>query len=767
VLLLVSPLARADDPPLCPTSAGESSAPAAAAADSRKPPGKGLSALGKPTASDKIDINGDHVEGTLGADRDVTIHGNVVVRQGDREIHAGEAHYDSAHNSVDVQGAVEYEDPLVRLRGSSGKYSPTEGADVSAAEFEMRQRSARGSAQAIAWSPQGILDLAAVTFTTCPKPDSSWLLRAKSITLDTVQQVGTGRGATVDFQGVPILYLPWISFPLSDERKSGFLFPSFGTSSTSGVELQVPYYWNIAPNADLTFEPQIYSKRGIDLSGDTRYILPGQSGELQWHFLPDDRIAGYDRSFVTLKELVDLPEDWRLHIDAADVSDANYFQDFGQGPESTSVDFVERLAQLTYRDENWRFAAQVQNYRTIDLTLPETPTDDERPYARLPQLLASADFALGPSRIVRYGFDSELVNFNREYGVTGWRFDLMPHAGLSFEGAGYFVRESVAWRYTQYELDNTLPSAARSPSRTLPIENLDTGLLFERSGDDGRTLTLEPRVQYLYVPYRDQNELPIFDTAIPDLNLVELFRTNRYVGADRQSDANQLNFGVTSRLLDTTSGQQFLAGTLGETYFLSQPRVSLPGEAVADPSREDVVAELALTAYKHWNINLGEQYNVADARSDRSFVELQFKPGPQSVINLAYRFQRNVLDQALGSLGCPLNQPSVICPPPGDLLKQAEISGAWPVARNWDVLGRMVYALDGHQAIERFAGFEYHSCCWRMRLLGRRFVRDNTGQQETSVMLELELTGLASVGSAPDSFLGTEIRGYSRRTTTP
>ncbi len=336
--------------------------------------------------------------------------------------------------------------------------------------------------------------------------------------------------------------------------------------------------------------------------------------------------------------------------------------------------------------------------------------------------------------------------------------------GLNFEGAGYFVRESVAWRYTQYELDDTLPAEARSPSRTLPIESLDAGLLFERSGNSGRTLTLEPRMQYLYVPYRNQNDLPVFDTALPDLNLVELFRTNRYVGADRQSDSNQVNIGVTSRLLDTTSGQQFLAATLGETYFLSQPRVSLPGEAVADPAREDVVAELALTAYKHWNINLGEQYNVAAARTDRTFVELQFKPAPESVINIAYRFQRNVQDEALGIPGCALNQPTLNCPPPADPLKQAEISGAWPVARDWDVLGRMVYALDGHQALERFAGFEYHACCWRMRLLGRRFVRNNTGQQETSVMLELELTGLASVGSAPDSFLGTEIRGYSRET---
>ncbi len=436
-LLLIGSRAHAQDPPSCPSIDADRAAPANASAEPHKAPSQAQSALAKPAADEKFDIDGDRFDVTLGQSRDVTAHGNVIVRQGDREIHADQAHYDSASNTVQVQGAVEYDDPLVRLRGSNGSYSPTQGADVSRAQFEMRQRSARGSAQSIDWGPAGILKLVGVTFTTCPKADESWLLRAKSISLDTVQQIGTGRGATVDFEGVPILYLPWISFPLSDERKSGFLFPSFGTSSTSGIELQVPYYWNIAPNADLTFEPQIYSKRGIDLSGDTRYILPGQSGELQWHFLPDDRITGNDRSFVSLKELVELPGDWRVRIDAADVSDAGYFQDFGQGPESTSVDFVERFAGLSYRDENWRLAAQVQNYRTIDLTnLSNTPGDDERPYARLPQFLASGDFAWGPARVLRYGFDSELVNFTREYGVTGWRFDLMPHAGLELRGSG-------------------------------------------------------------------------------------------------------------------------------------------------------------------------------------------------------------------------------------------------------------------------------------------------------------------------------------------
>ena len=295
----------------------------------------------------------------------------------------------------------------------------------------------------------------------------------------------------------------------------------------------------------------------------------------------------------------------------------------------------------------------------------------------------------------------------------------------------------------QYELDDTAGGAPRSPSRTLPIASFDTGLIFERSAgnNEERTLTLEPRLLYLNVPYRNQDQLPVFDTALPDLNLVELFRTNRYVGADRVSDANQLSVGVTSRLVDTASGRQFLAATLGQTIYFAPPRVTLPGEVPATTPHSDLVAELALTAYKNWYADAGVEWNSAASRSDRTFVQLQFKPANESVINLAYRYQRSQLDQV-------------------------EASSAWPVARSWNGYARLVYALDTHKSLDSFAGFEYHACCWKLRVLGRRFLSNSTGRQDTGIFVQLELAGLASVGSAADTFLSTAIRGYSRPDTT-
>jgi LPS-assembly protein len=264
-------------------------------------------------------------------------------------------------------------------------------------------------------------------------------------------------------------------------------------------------------------------------------------------------------------------------------------------------------------------------------------------------------------------------------------------------------------------------------------------MIFERdSGSRAqRRLTLEPRLLYLNVPFRRQDDLPLFDTGLPDLNLVELFRTNRYVGADRVSDANQVSAGVTSRLFDAKSGAQFLSATLGQIYYITTPRVHLPDEPVRNRSNSDFVAQLAVTAYKNWNADFGLQWNPAESRSERAQVNLQFRPAGEQVINVGYRFQR-------------------------DSFEQTEFSTAWPIGRQWNAFARYVYSIQDHKALEQLGGFEFRSCCWSMRLLGRKFVSSRTGVQDTGIYLQLELTGLASVGSAADAFLAGAIRGYER-----
>jgi LPS-assembly protein len=713
-----------------------------------------------------IDVHSDQAK--VGVDGNATLKGHVSVRQGDRQIHADEIQYNSKTNAFKTDSSLEYEDPLIKITGNGGDYSPTLGADFRSATFDLQQRPARGTADAMKLTPQGVIDLKGVRFTTCPKAEESWQIKAKSVTLDTGARIGEARSATVDFEGVPILYLPWLSFPLSNERKSGFLYPTIGNNSRSGASISVPYYWNIAPNADLTFEPIEYSRRNVDLGGEARYMNSNDHGEVNWNFLPYDSVFDAGRSRIKITNAMELPQNFRFSVDAENVSDTHYFEDFSQGPEGSSTAFLQQQGKVTYRDEHWNIDGEVQHYRTIDYTLDEP----DRPYARLPGLVVSADFGLGPAEQLRYGFESEIVNFHRSVTpiepniingvsngfenvclripnpcVNGWRVDVMPEASLDFEAPGYFVRPGVAWRATQYELDNTQPGQQTAPSRIVPIASFDTGLIFEREvgSRDQRRITLEPRLLYLYVPYRNQDQLPMFDTGLPDLDPVELYRNNRYVGADRIGDADQVSLGVTSRLLDSRDGKQFLTATVGQIYYITNPRVLLPDQYVGGiptptetphtDNRSDFVAQVALTAFQNWSADLGVQWNPQTSQTERSEVNVQYKTSGQSLINLGYRYQR-------------------------DVLEQAELSSSWPVSDAWNVFVRGIYSIQDHKPLERFAGFEYRACCWKVRLGGRSFVSTRTGSSDTGVYLQLELTGLASVGSASDSFLTTAIRGY-------
>jgi len=777
----IMPRARAEDPP-CPSqiAAGTSKALLSGAAISSAPPATAApaAAAAKPlqeklAAGGEIDITSDHA--TLGADGKVTLSGNVEVHQGQRQIHADQVQYDSNNRSLRSDSHIDYQDPLVHVAGAGGSYAESTGAEFRSAEFDLRQRAARGTAQEMSLTPAGTLKLRNVTFTTCPQRDRSWQLKASSIVLDTHDKLGTSRDAQVDFMGVPLMYLPWLSFPLSSERKTGFLFPGIGNTSTNGLQLSIPYYWNIAPNADLTFQPILYTKAGADLGGEARFLTQAQHGEIDWNFLPYDRAFGAGRSRERLNDIADLPDDWRLSVSAENVSDTSYFEDFSQGPEGASTAFLERRATLTYRSENWSIDAEAQQYQTIDYTLLQP----DRPYERVPRIAVDADYSLGPAGLLHYGFDSELVDFQHSEApdivTTGWRAEIMPQVSLDMSGPGYFLRPAFAWRATHYQLDDLGPGQLeRSPSRTLPITSVDTGLVFERpSGShDQRKLTLEPRLLYVDVPYRDQGQLPVFDTTVPDLNPVELFRTNRYVGSDRVSDANQVSAGITSRLLDAVDGRQFVSATVGQTYYFETPRVVLPEEVPATGKRSDFVAQLALTAFQDWSAEADVQWDPEHERSERTTAHLQYKPATNTVINLFYRYERfititDLIPQIVNG------SETLVTTPVQQGYDQLELSAAWPIGRTWSLFARDVYSLRNPQPpppatpvaqsteLERFAGFEYRACCWRIRLGARRYVNNHDGSQNTGIWLQLELAGLAGVGSASDQFLTDEIRGYT------
>jgi lipopolysaccharide assembly outer membrane protein LptD (OstA) len=635
------------------------------------------------------------------------------------------------------------------------------------------------------------------------------MLQASSIDLDTNNEEGTGRHVLMRFKNVPIFYTPYISFPVGNERKSGLLFPNFGHSTSNGYQLEVPYYFNLAPNYDLTLTPGLLSTRGVQLGSEFRFLTASSRGQIETNFLPDDKSQHSDnRGYFHFTDITDLTRGLRFDTDITMVSDSNYFSDFAVGSEQTSVTYLERRAEVQYYDDYWRIRGELQNFQTIDIALDP----GERPYSRVPRIQAEGLWPLLTNHL-ELALDGEATNFVREVGPTGVRLDLSPEIRWSSRGAGYFFEPAVGYRFTQYDLDNAIPGDPSTPTRTLPYGRLDMGLVFDReAGSKGqRTQTLEPRMVYSYVPYRNQNELPIFDTALPDLNLIELFRTNRFVGDDRIGDTNQLAVGLTTRLFDTVSGTQYLSATIGQIRYFTTPRVTFPDTyyigsgqplpnmplvnplqvpaqaglngapcypfapppaahvpyptaqpgqtyqtatgpcAVIDPvvatgqnagayPASDIVTQIDLTAYKNVSVNLDYQWNPYTQTTDKSEILLQYHPQPAEVVNLGYRYQNGIFKQYDGSF-------------------------AWPIGGHWNAVGRWVYSLQDHETIEQVAGFEYKSCCYKVQIVQRRYLRRNTdgvsSGLDNSIALQLELTGLSSVGKPADSFLQKEIRGYT------
>jgi len=750
------------------------------------------------------------------------VTGHVKLRQDGRTLAADSMTYNFLTGKMTVKGNVDFEDPKLRLNSDDGRYDALGGAYFDMANFQILDRHGRGFAAALTAKPNGTVDLAQVRYTTCPVGNEDWMLQASSLSIDTNAGEGVGHHVIMRFKNVPVFYTPYISFPLGDERKSGILFPSFGHSSSNGYQIEVPYYLNLAPNYDLTLTPGYLSARGVQVGEDFRYLTASSHGEIDGTFLPNDQQEHGDRTYFHASDVTDLAHGLRFASDLTSVSDVNYFSDFSVGSEQTSVTFLERRAEVQYYDDIWRIKGELQNFQTIDSLL----YDYERPYSSVPRIDADGLWRLWGSNL-EFVLNSEAVNFvhksiddvnfvypgSNQLGVlptpTGVRVDVSPELRWSAREAGYFFEPAVGYHFTQYDLQNAGAGLPSTPTRTVPYARLDAGLVFERrDGADGqRTQTLEPRIVYSYLPYRDQNELPIFDTTLPDLNLTELFRTNRFVGDDRISDANQVAIGLTTRLFDSASGAQYLSATLGQLRYLSIPRVTLPEQALlldtnslsgiynlpynanplATPSlflpntrlqpgpllpgqpyvtpsgqvaiatagqigqitqlaqafpASDLVSEASLTGYKHVTVDLQYQWNPYTRHTDKQEIGVQYHPDSTTVFNLSYRFQTGILKQYDGSF-------------------------VWPIAGRFNTIGRWVYSLQNHETIEQVAGIEYKSCCYRIQVVQRRYLQRASDSVSaglsSSIALQLELTGLSSVGKAADSFLQKEIPGYPIR----
>ena len=683
-----------------------------------------------------LELTAGEIEAQLGDQPTASMKGGVLLRRGDKLAGADAANFDPEQSALHLLGHVRYEDPSTQILSDSAEFSYDSGRIVFAgAEFTLGKTNARGSADKLLINQQGQLQLDEVSYTTCPPGSKDWELQADDIDLDTRLGVGTARGIKLRFKNVPILWAPYISFPISDARKSGLLTPEIGSTGRSGNEIRVPYYWNIAPNYDATITPRLLTDRGLQLQTGFRYLTETNDGILTAQYLPDDEQLDRERQYVSVDHRTLFRSGWRNRIDYREVSDNQYFEDLGGSQSASSTTQLNQSVSFDWHSDTMSFFAQAQNYQTLDDAIQ--PTDE--PYQRVPQLLFSGYW---PNQFMGLaaGLNGEIVNFDRDVGVTGWRFNVSPQLELPFERPGWFIKPAVALDYTQYELSNTLPSEETDPSRSLPIASLDTGLVLERamanSKGSRRIQTIEPRILYVHIPHRDQDALPVFDTIIPDLNLVQLFRKNRFLGIDRIGETDQISIGVTSRILDVSTGKELVTATIGQTRYLSDRQITLPGGSPTNSESSDYIAEVRFLLYENLNFDFGHQWGGSSNNTTKSEVRLQYRPANNKVLNLAYRYRRNSIEQ-------------------GDL------SMSWPIGTHWNFVGRYNYSFRDQKVLEQFYGIEYESCCWGLRLVGRRYISTRDGTSDSSIGLQLVLKGMTSVGTAADKLLERGILGYS------
>ena len=680
---------------------------------------------------DTVVFEAGRVEAQVGDEPTARMSGGVRLQSGDKLVGAETARYDPVGQAVFLEGGVRYEDPGSQVVSDSAEFSYQSGRiRFETAEFLLGGDNGRGAAAALEINQDGNLILDGVEYTTCPAGSEDWLLHGKSIQLDTVAGVGTAKGVRLQFKGVPILYAPYLSFPIGDARKSGVLSPRIGSAGRSGNEISVPYYWNIAPNYDATITPRLLTDRGVQFETQFRYLTEQNDGVISADYLSDDKELNDSRLHVFVKHRTQFDNGWRNQFEYREVSDSQYFEDLGGSLSASSLTELNRSLRFDYATDQFSLFAQVQDYQTIDDAI--LPADE--PYRRLPQLLASGTW---PFSFLRLGIDGEIVNFDRDVGVTGWRLNAAPSIRLPIKRPGWFLVPTVSLDHTRYALDNTTPGSADSPTRTVPIASLDAGAVLERSiRSSDRIQTIEPRLLYVSIPFRNQDDLPVFDTIAPDINLVQLFRENRFLGVDRIGDTDQLSIGVTSRILDVSSGRELMTATLGQTRYFGDRSVTLPGASMSTAEESDYIAQVGFLLWENLNFDIGHQWGTGQVRTTKSEARLQYRPDKQKILNLAYRFRR-------------------------DSLEQGDLSWSWPVSKQWNFVGRYNFSFRDEEVLEQLFGLEFESCCWGLRLVSRRHISTRDGTRDSSFGLQLVLKGMTSVGTAADNMLERGILGYS------
>ncbi|WP_250064387.1 LPS-assembly protein LptD [Stenotrophomonas mori] len=730
------------------------------------------------------DIEGNQLSGTTTVPQ---YEGNVALKRGDQFMGTDSLRFDTETGNYIAEGNIRYSDSSIRLtaRRAEGNQE-TDSHKISDIHYQLVSRRGNGSADSI--DLQGSVgQMHRSTYTTCAPSQPVWKLSAPQIEVDNEEGFGTARNAVLRVGSVPVMYMPWFKFPIDDRRMTGLLYPKLSLSGRNGFDYGQPIYFNLAPNYDDTLTPRWMSERGLMLSNEFRYLYGGGRGQLDTAWMPSDSLRDRERGKLQYRGYHNLDRHWQARANLSWVSDERYMEDFANRLIGVTASNLQSTVGLYGTGRTWTAGLMADRWQLTDYTL----TERALPYNRQPRLFGTWDDSFG--RWFEAGVYAEAVRFTHddihlkrrnaegEYERTGKlermyggsRLDIKPYVSMPLAGAAWYITPTLAWRYTAYELERELADDLRrkqlqaaginpatatpeqlrgntSPHRSLPIASLDMGVYFDREtqiGDTAYLHTLEPRLFYLNTPYRDQSDLPLFDTRAFTFSWGQLFRDSRFTGADRQNDANQLTTAVTTRLIRQDDGREKLSASIGQITYFEDSRARLDytnaNEPIVQQGKSAWVADVNWALNDRWTLGSTYQWNPKYRKEDLASVRARYLLPEDGVVNLAYRYRRNPSTNA-------------------DQLRQADLSFLYPINPRWSLVGRYYYSMLDHKPLEIIGGVQWDSCCLAVRALARRYVRNREGDMNNSFQLEFVLKGLSSLGQDTDRTLRRAILGYNR-----
>ncbi len=694
------------------------------------------------------------------------LNGNVQITRDQQQVTADQVDYDKNSDNADLNGNVSYWDNALYMRGETAHLEFEDGTGtMQSATYQLIGGRGHGTANELFIDAGTRTKGKRVSYTTCddeaPGVDlrsNAWRISASSINLNHESDRGDARNVVLRIKDIPVMYFPYLSFPLSDKRKTGFLSPGVGSTNNHGLEILTPYYWNIAPEMDATFTPRWLTDSGVMGMGEFRYLLGEGGGTVNAEYLPnDDKYDNKDRNLLAFTHTQTFGRSARMFLTYNRVSDDQYLEDFGSQLRTTATRFLERRADFSYLGGWWSLGTRFQDFQITD----DSVDPASEPYQRLP----SIRFTVAPLRgrnTLNANVIGEYSYFNRDSDiflneVNGSRLNIAPSISYPMQTRSTFVNPKLGAHLTQYDLSDSGPYSS-SPSRILPVASLAAGVFLERefdfSGQD-YVQTLDPHLYYLYIPDTEQSDLPVFDTSIFGTSYSTMFRENRFSSIDRIGDANQLSIGVTSRIVNRNTGDDLGYVRFGQQYFFSDEDVIrqrlLPDGTILSDGRTSsdllgpILGEFGITVMQDWHLKGEMQWEPNENITDKMVLRAQYLPNDGHILNFAYRVRR---------------APSGVLRRRITDVEQTDISFRFPLRQDLALVGRWNFAVPESKSLELFGGIEYESCCFGIRAVARRFLNNLDGDYSTGIFLQIEFKGLGGIGRNAVDFLNQRIPGY-------